>query len=521
MAQTFFKNLVSVDWLSMTVEYYDVSALLEDRDGFVWRERAYGTKQYRHVVDIDYCDMDGVLQPFGTFCFEPTLDSWDKNRCSLKLANNLFYCDAGKLWQDLLSLFLQSYRLNVVSITRCDLACDFLFLRNRVSGPQLVENLKSCKWWKCGSNKCVEYYKMPYTIKSSSVAGEDTSEIEIFMQQGQFVPRVESLTFGTMSSDAQVCIYDKTLEIQRTEQEIKIPDRIITVSAKEYIREAHKVAGVYDEKRHTWRVEIRLRAKALFLIDPINGVERPLFLADLQPANLPHLFNLASDRYFRLVDATQGGAKELTPEYVQSMAAHKDRLPIVDLFREKTLVVSLGKKKYQKNPTRFTKAVINMLDDTGDELEKTPAFNANGNLLPNDSNVLHEAAMVLRSIYAGQYADLSQQREKVFESTFRALYDVFNVCEYVPRRVVDTLYKYIFSRRYLTRAFLHEIVKRDPFCNFNLWLKCSCNIDTYYKTQHIPCSDDRWIPPSIAPEFSRNVPNFLTNLLYEQHSSID
>lgn len=521
MAQTFFKNLVSVDWLSMTVRYFDINALLVHDHGFIWHVRPYGSKQYRQIVDIDFFDAEGISQPFGVFMFEPTLENWDRDLCSLKLANNLFYCDAGQLWQDLLTMFLCAYRLEVISITRCDLACDFLFLLNRVSGPQLVEKLKSCKWWKCGTSKCVEYYKMPYTIKSSSTEGEDESQIDIYLQQGQFVPRVESLTFGTMASDAQVCIYDKTLEIMRTEQEIKLPDRIIRVSAKEYIREAHKVAGVHSDERHTWRVEIRLRNNACFLLDTSNGVERPLVVADLQPKNLPHVFRMAADRYFRLVDATKGGSVTLTPEYVQKMASHKDRLPIVDLFREKTLVVELGKKKYQKNPTRFTKAVINMLEDTGDEMELTQAGTRNINLLPNDANVLREAAMVLRSIYAGQYADLREQREELYESTFRSLYDLFNVCEYIPRRVVDTLYKYIFSRRYVQLEFLREVVRRDPYCNFNLWLKCNCNIDTYYKTQHIPCSDDRWIPPSIAPENSRNIPTLLTDLLYEQHPSIN
>lgn len=521
MPQTFFKSLVSVDWLSMTCRYFCVEDLCKHDGSFVWRERSYGSKQFRHIFDIDYTDTDGVLQPFGTFCHEPTLENWDCDLCSLKLANSIFYCDGGRLWQDMLTIFLSHYRLLIISITRCDLACDFLFLRNRISGPTLVEKIKTFQWWKCGASKCVEYYKMPYSIKQSSVAGEDVSMIDIYLQQGQLQARTESLTFGTMASDAQVCIYDKTLEIERSEQEIQLPDRIVRVSAKEYIREAHKVAGVHDDRRHTWRVEIRLRNKACFITDSINGIERPLLVEDLQPSNLPALFHLAADRYFRLVDATQGGSKVVNAEYAAAMASHKDRLPILDLFREKTLCVSMAKKKYQKNPTRFTKAVISMLNSSSDEIERNQPRNRNINLLPNDANVLREAAMILRSIYAGQYADIREQRTELYEYNFKMLVEFMNQCEYIPRRVVDMLYLYIFSNRFLPVPYIAKLVSKMPETNFVLWLKCNCNIDTYYKKLKIPNSDDRWVPPVIAPEFQRNNPNLLNSILYEQCKNLD
>lgn len=517
MPQTFYKNLVSVDWLSMMVRAFRLDCFADHCDEFIWRERAYGSKQFRHIFDVQFVDSDAVIQPFAVFSFEPTLDSWNADLCSLKLANNIFYCNVQTPWQDLLAKFLQRYLLTVVSISRCDLACDFLYLRNRVSGPMLVEKLKTFAWWKCGSTKCCEYYKMPYTLKSDNLFNGESSDVELFLHDGKLQAGTESLTFGTMSSDAQVCIYDKTLELKRSEVEVSVMGEQIKVSAKEYIRDAHKAAGVWDEKRHTWRVEIRLRNKALMLGDVNTGQERPLELSDLQPANLVTLFVLAADRYFKLVDFSEGGTKEVSVERVQSLAAHKDRLPVVDLFRPRTLLLNMNKKKYQKNPTRFTKAVISALNVHAEEVEKAQQLPWSKNLAPNDANILREASLILRCVYAGQYADLKNKRRDLYECNFIDLVHLFNDGYYIPERAVNLLYSYIFSNKYVSIEFVKSVLDKMSLSNFAMWVRCNFNIVTYYEKMKIPHSVERWIPPIIAPEFKRNMSNILTYLLNEQH----
>lgn len=517
MPQVFFKNLVSVDWLSMMVKSMDINFAKYHSDMFLWHPRNYGTKQFKNIVDLSFIDEDAVVQPFGLFCYEPTLEQWEVTSGSLKLANSLFYCDYRILWQDLLLQFLTTYQMQVISISRCDLACDFLFLLNRVSGPMLIEKLKSFDWWKCGSVKCCEYYKMPYSIDVPAFADTTQSDMQVFLQQGKLQSRTESLTFGTMSSDAQVCIYDKTLELMRTETDVELFGENVRVSAKEYIRDAHKAAGVYHDKRHTWRVEIRLRNKAAFLIDNKNGIERPLYITDLTPQNLPNLFHLAANKYFRLIDASLGGHRKVTAEVIQKFSAHKNRLPEVDLFRPKTLTLALSKKKYQKNPTRFTKAVISSLEKHSDELSNIKSTPAQRNLMPDDANVLHQAAIILRAIYAGQYADIRDRRIDIYEANFYELYYFFNQGFYMPTKVVELLYKYIFTKSYVSVEFLQKVLQSDTQCNFYQWVRCNCNIITYYDLLNIPYTEDRWVAPTIAPENDRNIPNLLTVLLNEQH----
>ena len=517
MPQTFFKNLVSVDWLSMMVKAFDLDFGRMRSEDFVWNERQYGSKQFHHIVDIEYIDQEGAIEPFATFCYEPTLSNWPSDLGSLKLANNVFYCNQNMSWQRLLNVFMNNYKLQVVSISRCDLACDFLYLLNRVSGPKLIERLKTFQWWKCGTVKCCEYYKMPYNIDMPAFANGQESDIQVFLQQGKLQARTESLTFGTMSSDAQVCIYDKTLELMRTETEVELCGEKVKVSAKEYIRDAHKDAGVWNDERHTWRVEIRLRNKATFITDQINGISRGLYIEDLEPANLPTLFHLAAQKYFRLVDATLGGQRQVTAEVLQKYATHKERLPIIDLFRPSTMLLGMSKKKYQKNPTKFTKAVISCLDKTSDEIDKAPSSPIARNLMPNDSKVLREAALILRAIYAGQYADIRDHRKDIYEANFLELYYFFNQGFYVPTRIANLLYSYIFSNRYVSVEFLKGVIQGDKMCNFYQWLRCNCDIVSYYEQMKIPSSDERWVPPVIAPEFQRKDKNLLKTLLYEQH----
>lgn len=517
MPQTFYKNLVSVDWLSVMVKAFKMHFDELPSEEFVWKERPYGSKQFRHIFEVSTVDSDGVLQPFCTLCSEPTLASWPQDLCSMKLANSIFYCKAEAPWQDRLSRFMTQYWLQEVSISRCDLACDFLFLKNRVSGPMLVEKIKTFAWWKCGSSKCCEYYKLPYTLKSEDPFNGESSDIQVFLNSGKLVAGTESMTFGTMSSDAQVCIYDKTLELKRSEVEVEVFGETINVSAKEYIRDAHKAAGVWDEKRHTWRVEIRLRNKALLLTDANTGQERGLMLQDMQPSNLVTLFVLASDKYFRLVDFSMGGTKEVNVERLEQYAKHKERLPIVDLFRPKTLVLAMSKKKYQKNPTRFTKAVISALNTNADDIEKQPQAPWAKNLQPSDAKILREASLILKCVYAGQYADLQNERKDLFECNFIDLVHLMNDGYYMPEAGVKMLYSYIFSNRYVSLDFIRSVYQKNPYSNFAQWIRCNCNIKTYYEVMKIPNSIERWVPPVIAPEYQRPNTNPLIFIQNEQH----
>lgn len=142
MAQVNFNLMVSVDWLQLSLRSFNSLSSPSDSTFFYFKQRSYGTKQFRCVFDVSVLVDGDTLEPFGVFQSVPTLDTWDANTCSLKLDNHLLYsCNRGS-WLDHLRAFLDQYKLAINTITRVDLAGDFIYLRNRVSGPTLCSNIK-------------------------------------------------------------------------------------------------------------------------------------------------------------------------------------------------------------------------------------------------------------------------------------------------------------------------------------------------------------------------------------------
>lgn len=423
MPQYFHKIMVAVDWLSLTLispvklSSEEVTVSLDGgidnvtvnkricrplgHEQWIWEPRKYGTKQFRTIWEISYIDEGGCMSPFGILCSDPTTAALDPCMCTLKLDNSLLYREGCSQWLDMLRIWLADYQMKILHISRCDLAADFIKLNNRISGAQLVDKIKSLEWWKCGSTKVAEYYKLPYEDVQDSWGQDPANSPKVYLQRGALRTRVESMTFGTMSSDAQVCVYDKTLELKRTEVEIERGGQIIRESAKEYIRDCHKLAGVYDEKRHTWRVEIRLRQKSLFISDPAYMSDRAVQLNDLEPHKLYNTFVAAADRYFKLVDPTCGGANKLTAEYCRSMSTHKNRLPIVKLFPPATMVMAFTKKKYHQCANQFHRSVIKRLDELAARSARVCAKYSK----PGDKELLPELLQRLGPIASAMEAD--------------------------------------------------------------------------------------------------------------------
>lgn len=403
MSQRNFNTLISIDWLSLSLESAELinnipgavapedtfasiaakrpkdNVLFSEEEvanasavdgSFVWTKRQYGTKQFKCLFDIDIISEDGVCEPFGVFMSCPTSDRWKPRTCSLKLANHLLYQDSGHTWISALQMFLQQYEIRVRNISRCDIAADFIFLYDRVSGSQLANNILKFKWWKCGTTNMTMHASLPYSIKWERDFDHEGYEVECFLQQGQLQNRVETLTFGSGSSDVQVQLYDKTLELRKSDISVSADKDAPKVCAKEYIRDAHKAAGVYDENRHTWRLEFRLKNEALFMYDIEKGEERALMLEDLTPENIRYTFMMAQDKYFRIVDPTNGGTIELTPEYMRNMRTHKNRMPIVKLFEMSALQHKLVKKPFHETANTYNRNVINRLDQLGDRLQR-------------------------------------------------------------------------------------------------------------------------------------------------------
>lgn len=357
MAQTNFPYMLSIDWLQLSLTAADELYGIESFDCFICSQRDRGSKQYKNITDVNYISSDGELIPFGVFLSTPTLATWSPLTCALKLDNSLLYNSVDGGWFAVLGKFVRCYNLTISHIQRCDLACDFLYLKGRLSGSQLCHKIKSMEYWKCGSVNVSEHYTMPYSIKWQRDISLDGYESEIYLQSGSLSPRVESLTFGRLSSGAQVCLYDKTLELKS--HEITIDGK--KVCSKQYIRDNWVNANVFHVKRHTWRLEIRLTSQALFIFDSKDDKERRITISDIIGDALKYTFLMAIDRYFRLVDFTIGGTQPVSVDRCFAMSTHKNRLPIVNLFDCDGLNCQMCRAKYHLPCNRFNRSVVTRL----------------------------------------------------------------------------------------------------------------------------------------------------------------
>lgn len=401
--------MLSIDWLECFCMTDNAISAEPPVSCFMWKERPFGSKMWEHIFEVTYLIDGQEPAPFAVVCTHLRGKIEQPCAASVKIANEQLY--KVELWTRFMQ-FRCLYGITIKNISRVDLAADFIYLRGRISGRQLVKNIKELRWWKCGSVNCSEHYSLPYSIKWA--ANPDTMEQTLYAQSGRAELRTESLTFGTKSSFAQVCIYDKTLELSSHE--------VDGVAQKEYIRDAWKQAGCYDPTRHTWRIEIRLNSKAMTVADQYaSGGLRAVQLADLYPDQLPQTFQAASDVWFRLVDASKGDP-DFCPDsqFCQSMRKRKNEFQVVRLFPAIDCHIRFSSRPHQSQASKFINAMIKRLDSTADQFDnqELPARRK------SDPHFLREAAQVMRSIFAAEVAkERKEARTDYFVQLYRELKD--------------------------------------------------------------------------------------------------
>ena len=400
---------IVIDWLSIfgKRKYPDYFPNTSGR--FQLKMLPYGTKLFKRLFTISFCDDYGEVRPFGSIAINPTYvrdetlfeegevpedfkvkkkfgGGLDEDVFLLKIDNQFLYeWD----WFNTVLEFFTTYSLEFKSVSRVDLAADFQFLKNRVSGPQLVHRLKNMTWWKCGNTKCTEVYKMPYSIKfrekpfydkqyEDAMKELDEKHVkfhgkldtnEIFLSPDEIyyskhpedetkkVARnvTESMTFGTHASLCQVQIYNKSAELRASE--------VDGVCKKEYIRRLWQERRIDLPHRDVWRIELRFSSKAEVILR--DGSRRPISIWDLEEEHLKRTFLNAVDSWFRIVDT---GCEKMTQDFIRKWASHKSRMKIVQLF-DGEIKTNYRRRKYSTNPNRFLKAVMNALSRRAGQID--------------------------------------------------------------------------------------------------------------------------------------------------------
>lgn len=404
MPQVNYPCAVAIDWLECFCESRRPFLQEPPVTRFSWEQKPFGSKMWEHIFEVFYSDDGSQFEPFAVVCSCLHGKAQQPRACSVKIANEQLYKPT--LWARFFQ-FVQEYEIQIVNLSRIDLAADFIYLYGRVSGRQLVNNIKSCRWWKCGTAKVSEHYFMPYSVRWDF--DPDDMDVDMFAQNGKIELKTESMTFGTKASFAQVCLYDKTCEIER--------HSVDGVCAKEYIRDTWKQAGVYDEKRHTWRIEIRLNSKALTIRDYTRSEGlRPVNITDIMPDRLVSTFLAAADVWFRLVDVTRGDPNfTITSDFIETNRRKKNRFPKVTLWKRSDFRTEFCSRPHQETASRFVKSMINRLERTARDFDTNKIPRAR----TEDPHVLREAAHVLRGIFV---SEVLKERKEAETDYFCKLY---------------------------------------------------------------------------------------------------
>lgn len=385
MAQKYFPIMPAVDWLQLTCTTPGcILQCPEDSEGFSWKERDYGTKQYAKVYNVTCTSPNAPAIPFATICAAPRMSTIAGNMLSLQLSNQILYDSSYGDWRQLLVAFCKLYGITIIRITRCDFALDFLYLANRVSGPKLIRNLKNFVWLKTGTVKVSEHYTMPYSVTKASDTLNGKFDIQYYMQQKTLQARVETMMFGTMKSDAAVCIYDKTAELARHSVRIEVDGKDRIVCEKEYIRDCHKNHCVYDPNMHTWRIEIRVKNTASFIRDMGSKVDRCLMLTDLAEDRISSTIQAALNHYFYLVETPADMLEKNMFNPNDTRLKNKKRLKKVELVPTIPDNIAMVRSRKVQKATQYTRSVLNRIEEWATRKERAERLlreGANGSII--------------------------------------------------------------------------------------------------------------------------------------------
>lgn len=214
-------SIISIDWLQI---YADVS-LLKYSDEYEAKILDYGTKNFEILEEVY---LQGSL--FCSVQRKPRSEIIKSHTAVIKFENSLLYfADA----ETIIATFLRECEIHLLSITRIDLAVDFKKFKNGLLPQSLVKGFMKEKFLKNGRGK--------YTLIGSQ----------------KNVLDVSYLRFGTKSSDVNVYLYNKSLEMK---------EKVY----KPYIAERWKqLEG--SPLQDVWRLEFSLTAKATTFIDEQTG----------------------------------------------------------------------------------------------------------------------------------------------------------------------------------------------------------------------------------------------------------
>lgn len=365
MADKNLRNyVISCDWLQlylhMTSEFNPDS---ENLFGYKFVNVGHGSKVFKKIYN--------VVEPTGELLGNISFDPYSSK---IPAASVIFKADNSILYQpdyiERIFHFIAATDLRYRGITRLDIAYDSNELYGGLKHETLIKKYRNNEYLKIGANEYYMHCKAGYHLsvdkkgkkkltdkapsKKTKQDGDQAEEAKPVQNIGEH--KINSVTWGSRSSDVQVQLYDKSKELKE-------------VKMKHYIVDKWKDAGL-DTERPVYRIEIRIVNEGKSIKNLKTGEKFSLSMNDLVTQELlEQLFHDYARKVFRF--------------YHRRDITHIQRMKEVKIFSltNQTLVRPMRHTK-KKDYTRMHKIMINWL-------EKNIAENAR-----QDNVIVHELEKV-------------------------------------------------------------------------------------------------------------------------------
>lgn len=386
------KNLrpyaISCDWLQLYLQRTSTfNPECENLFGYHFADVGHGSKVFKKIYNV----IEPTGELIGNISLDPYSSKIPASSVIFKAENNLLY------QQDYIERifhFIAATGLKYRGITRIDIAYDSNELYGGLKHETLINKYRKNEYLKIGANEYFMHCKAGYhlsvdkkgkkklTDKAPSKKSKNTQEQQEEAQPIQNLTehKVNSVTWGSRSSDVQVQLYDKSKELRE-------------VKMKHYIVDTWKEAGI-DTERPVYRIEIRIVNEGKHITNLKTGEKFNLSMNDLVTQELlEQLFHDYTRKVFRF--------------YHRRDITHIQRMKEVKIFSltNQTLIRPMRNSK-RKDYTRMHKITLNWL-------EKNIAENAReGNC------IVHELEKV-REYFLTSHAMEKWNKEREDEDEYR------------------------------------------------------------------------------------------------------
>lgn len=367
MADKNLRNyVISCDWLQLylhkTSEFEPES---ENLFGYHFQESEKGSAVFKKVYNV--VDPDGEL--IGNISLDPKSHKIPASAVIFKAENSLLYQPD---YIERIFHFIAAVGLRYRGITRIDIAYDSNELYGGLKHETLIKKYRKNEYLKIGANEYYMHCKAGYHLSvdkkgkksltnkaPSKKSGEnDTSSEQVENIQNLTEHKINTITWGSRSSDLQVQLYNKSQELRE-------------VKMKHHIVDTWKAAGLNTDKP-VYRIEIRIVNGGKDIKNLKTGERFSLSMNDLVTQELlEQLFHDYARKIFRF--------------YHRRDITHIQRMKEVKIFSltNQTLIRPMRETK-KKDYTRMHKITLNWL-------EKNIAENARqGNVFVNELERVRE-----------------------------------------------------------------------------------------------------------------------------------